>query len=80
MRRRCHSHAVESGGGLDRLATAGTGPVATFALNTGANALLGDNRGGVVDNGNVDCDGDGNSYPNMISGAKHGGTTPPRRA
>jgi hypothetical protein len=60
----------------NRLATTGSGPVAAFDLNTGANALLGP-HGDVVDNGNVDCDGDGTSDPNMISGAKRKGTIPP---
>lgn len=61
----------------NRLSTIGTGPAATFAQNTGANSLFGEHRGGVVDNGNYDCDGDGSIDPNMVSGMKRRGTTSP---
>ncbi len=61
----------------NRLSTSGTGPVASLTQNTGANALLGEHRGVVVDNGEVDCDGDGSIDPNMVSGTKRRDTTPP---
>lgn len=61
----------------NRLSTTGTSPVAAFAQHTGANALLGELRGGVVDNGNVDCDGDGTVDPNMVSGTKRRDSTSP---
>jgi hypothetical protein len=60
----------------NRLSTTGTGPVAAFDLYTGANTLLGP-HGDVVDNGNVDCDGNGSIDPNMVSGTKRRGTIPP---
>ena len=42
-------------------------PGAIFDEDTGANTLVG-NKNVVVDNGNFDCDGDGISDPNVITG------------
>lgn len=47
-------------------------PTVAFARSTGSNELLGSSAG-VEDNGDFDCDGDGVSDPNGITGKTHKG-------